>query len=534
MSEIAAGARGLRKLYRLGTEERYGVLWDTLRNAAPWGLLALVAYAVARSMVYAAVGKPFWFDEVLTQVICRQGSFSAMWGALKRGVDGNPPAFSLVERSVAWFIPNEHVGYRLLSVIGFAATLHLVYVFVKTRNGGPRALLCSALLLITPLFTLYAEEARPYSLVTACIALALVCYQRAPAAPWVIGLCLSLILAALVHYYAVLVFLPFFPAELTVVYQTKRVRFGVWAALLVAVVPTGISWPVLMWMKQNWGPHFWARNAALNQVSATYAAFFRIESPWGTAVVGLAILMLAAGLVRRTLPTDATEGMPKAPAAERVLILGLVALPMIGYLVAKITHGPYVERYFLPTILGIAASVGYALGQVKRESALVAAVFVGLAIGSQEFGFWRMLGHWQRPADIVAPVANLAGITRYADLPIVVSDVGVYVEFWHYAPPELLRRVVTLPDPENAVNYSGTDTVDKLVIALKSCEPIAVEDLAHFEAEHQTFLLYSNGSRIDWLPARLAHDGNQLRLLDRQLGGSAYLVELKAPVRGTD
>src|SRR5258708_5324121 len=179
--------------------------------------------------------------------------------------------------------------------------------------------------------------------------------------------------------------------------------------------------------------------------------------------------------------------------------------------------------------------MGTPLRQTKRvRFGVWVALLVGLAIGWQEFGFWRVLGHWLRPADMVAPVANLACITRYADLPIVVSDAGVYVQFWHYAPPELLRRVVTLPDPENAVNYSGTDPVDKLVIALRSCEPIAVEDLAHFEAEHQTFLLYSNGSRIDWLPARLAHDGNQLRLLDRQLGGSAYLVELKAPVRGTD
>jgi mannosyltransferase len=520
-------------LYRLGTQEHYEVLRDALRNATPWGLLALVAYAATRSMVYAAA-KPFWFDEVLTQVVCRQGNLSAIWSALKRGVDGNPPAFYLIERSVVWLIPNELLAYRLLSVIGFLASLLLVYAFVKARNGGARALLCSALLLITPLFTLYAEEARPYSLVTACIALALVCYQRAPATPWVTGLFLSLLLAASLHYYAVLIFLPFFLAELTVVYQTRRVRFGVWVALLAAVLPLAFSWPMLMLLRQNLGPHFWA-TAALNDVSATYGAFFRVESPWGMAVAGLAVLAMLVGLVRRAQQTEATAGMPETPAAERVLILGLIVLPMVGYLVAKMTHGPFVERYFLPAILGTTAAVGYALGPVKPRGMLVAAMFVGLAIGSQELGFWRSLGQRETPADIVEPIANLADTTRYADLPIVISDAGVYVELWHHAPPELRRRIVTLPDPTNAAKYAGTDTVDKLVIALRSCEPtIAVHDFAHFAAEHQTFLLYSNGSRFDWWPARLVHDGDQLRLLGFQRRGSAYLVELKAPVPGAD
>jgi len=287
-------------------------------------------------------------------------------------------------------------------------------------------------------------------------------------------------------------------------------------------------------MKQNWGSHFWAGDAALSGVSATYAAFFRTESPWGTAVAGLAILTLLTGLVWRAPESEATRELPEAPAAERVLILGLIVLPIVGYVVAKVTHGPFVERYFLPTILGFAAAVGYGLGRAKPKIVLLAAMFVGLAIGSQEFGFWRTLSHRQTPADIVNPVANLAGITLYGDLPIVISDAGAYVELWRYAPPELLQRVVALPDPANAASYSGSDTVDKLVIALSFIEPIKTEDLAHFEAEHQTFLLYSDGSRSDWLPTRLAHDGDRLRLLGTQGRRAEYLVELKRPVPGTD
>jgi hypothetical protein len=501
------------------------------KNALSWCLPVLVLYAVVRSMVYAA-GKPFWFDEVLTSVVCRQGSLSAIWNALKKGVDGNPPGFYLIERIATWVIPNEQLGYRVLSALGFAATLIFLYMFVKKRNGAVPALIAASLLLITPLFTFFAAEARPYGLLTAFIALALVCYQRAPATPWLALMFLSLLAAGSLHHYATITFLPFFLAELTAVCETRRIRFSVWLALVGGLAPLALSWPMLMWMKQNWGPHFWAR-AALNDVSATYGTFFRVQSAWGTALAGVAILTMLASLIRRGGQAEEANALRATPAAERVLILGLIALPMVGYVVAKISHGPFVERYFLSTILGIIAVVGYALGRANAKGVLVAAMFVALAVGSQELGFWKSLGHRETPADIIEPIASLAD-TRYVDLPIVISDAGEYVEFWHYAPPELLRRVVTLPDPSNAAKYAGIDTVDKLVIALSSVEPIAVQDFTHFAAKHPVFLLYSNGSKVDWWPARLTHDGDRLELLGVTGDGAAYLVELKSRGRAAD
>jgi hypothetical protein len=44
----------------------------------------------------------------------------------------------------------------------------------------------------------------------------------------------------------------------------------------------------------------------------------------------------------------------------------LIALPLIGFAVAKINHRPFVERFFLPSILGIAASVALVLRSAQR------------------------------------------------------------------------------------------------------------------------------------------------------------------------
>src|SRR5262249_49804588 len=139
---------------------------------AYYGIFVVSAYVLLRSAFYAAF-KPLWFDEVLTFVVSSQGTLSKIRAALTQGIDGNPPAFYLAQPWAASLVSNEHIGYRLLSILGFACTLLFVFTFVKTRHGSSVALISSALLLITPLFTLYAEEARPYSLVVALIALAM-------------------------------------------------------------------------------------------------------------------------------------------------------------------------------------------------------------------------------------------------------------------------------------------------------------------------------------------------------------------------
>ena len=495
------------------------------RIATLWGLLGLVAYALARSLAYARM-RPLSIDEVLTHAVCRQANLPAIWKALSHGVDGQPPLFYLIERSLALLNPDEHIGYRLLPVLGFVCTLALLYVFVRTRNGATPALICASLLLMTPLFTIYAAEARPYTPLTACIAIALVCYQRVPNALWVSGMFLSLLLASSLHYYAVFAIGPFFLAELTVVYETKKVRFWVWLALLMSLIPLGISWSLLMGMKRHWGAHFFAP-FSLRTLPLTYAWYLGLLPAWGAAIVGA----VSAGILATFSSRDSQPGGPKEPPSaslpERVLVLGLIVLPLVGYAAAKITHAPFVDRYFLPGILGIAAAIGYMLGRSRTKSIMVAAMFVLLAIGVQELGFWTSPRHRVVPDEQISPLASVAEAVHHEDLPIVVSDFGLYLEFWHYAPPPLRRRIMALADPANAVIYAGNDTSDQLAVAWQSYEPGGVQDFAPFAAEHPIFLLYSTGTLFDWWPARLAHDGHRLQLLAVHGRNAMYLVELK-------
>ena len=494
------------------------------RTAALFGLFGLVAYASARSLVYAGM-KPLSNDEVLTQAVCHQATIQGIWNALNQGVDGQPPLFYVIERSTAWLIPNEHIGYRLLPILGFVCTVILLYVFVKARNGATWALVCASLLLLTPLFTVYATEARPYTPLTASIAMAMVCYQRAGAAPWVSGMFFSLLLAASLHYFAVFALFPFFVAELMVVFDTKKARVWVWLALLAPLASLTMYWQLLMRMNHHWWGAIYA-HVSPRTLASTYAWFMGVLPAWSAALVGAAIVAMLVGIFPMASHPGDPKGFPKASAPERVLILGLIILPMLGYAATKITHAPFLDRYFLPTILGITAAAGYVLGLAKPKSITVATMFVTFAIGVQEFGFWTSPRHWVVPAAQVSSLASLAAAAHHEDLPIVVSDPAEYVVYWHYASPVLRRRIMGLADPATAMIYTGTGVRDELLAALRLYEPVAVQYWSPFAEGHPVFLLY--GSQSNWWPGRLAHDGYRLQLLAANGGEAMYLVESKA------
>ena len=70
-------------------------------------------------------------------------------------------------------------------------------------------------------------EARSYSIMIACVALALVCYQRLPSIRWAALLGVSLVLAESFHYYALLAMIPFLVAEAAVLVKANgQVRWS--------------------------------------------------------------------------------------------------------------------------------------------------------------------------------------------------------------------------------------------------------------------------------------------------------------------
>jgi Dolichyl-phosphate-mannose-protein mannosyltransferase len=494
-------------------------------------LVVLVIYTTARSLIHALT-KTLWIDEILTKTISSQANVSAIWNALARGADGQPPLFFLIERIFSTLIGNEYIAYRLPSILGFSCTLICTFFFVKKRSSGIHALICTSVLVVTPLFTLYAADARPYSLVIASVSIALICYQQAPAARWMIGMGLSLAMALSLHYYAVFVLVPFAAAEVALSCRTKQLRLSVWLALFSALIPFGASWSLLMQNKKLMGAYYWSPSTLLGAASS-YSTFLNVGFAWGVAVGGILFLVVLGSLVLRALPNDRAQYIERVPFHEHVLVAGLIGLPMIVFTVTKLAHGGMVDRYLLSVVLGIAISVSYVLSRFNRTGVLMVATLILLSFTAQEVLFWyAQLKIPFVPTARADYLARLVNSVPRKDLPVVVSDGVEYVEIWHVAPPEMKRRIVALVDLPNSIVFAGSDNVDKDLLVWRSYLPLQVSEFSSFASEHSVFLLYSNGStRWDWWPNRLMHDGAILHLVAAQGRSSMYLVELKENLR---
>ncbi len=253
-----------------------------------WLLAGVIGYAVVRGLFEAAI-RPFWYDELCTWAIVRQGSVSAMWRALSHAVDSQPPPYYWVERLSSFLTNNEQVSFRIPSILGFSCVIFCLYSFIRKKSGGTVALACAMIPLFTLLFDPYSVEARPYSLMVACVSIALVCYQHAPSGRWMILMGASFALAESFHYYSVISLTPFIAAEAVVAIGARRIRWSVWLAFSCALPPLLLFWPLLSRFKAYYGAHFWAM-PSLEGAESSYGSFLNTTTTWGLILLFAALL----------------------------------------------------------------------------------------------------------------------------------------------------------------------------------------------------------------------------------------------------
>ncbi|HEX4074150.1 MAG TPA: hypothetical protein VHX49_01990 [Candidatus Acidoferrales bacterium] len=488
------------------------------------GISIVIVYTILRN-VLAAAAKPFWFDELLTVAVARQPTFSAMWKAFGQAEDSATPLFWLVEHFFARMIPNAEIAYRLPSILGFACVLWCVFVFVRRRYGASVAFLCAVVPMLTPLYKPYAIEARGYSLVVACISIALLCYQRASRWPWVLLMTLSLIAAEAFHYYAFFAFFPFGLAELAWVAKNKKFRWRIWLALVAGFLPVGLSWHRLMEIKRFYGSSFWGKPGVALAANA-YGLLLKTFAPIAIAVVTVLSLVAISTALAPEFSDSVEADQSDDHSHEPILAVGFFGILLVELVVTRIVHGSLVERYALATVLGLALSTGYLVRMLGRRSVALVAIFLLVAISLDEGFFWLSeRGHFGKLDSPASSVEALLSAAGHADLPVVVSDGEQYIQLAYYGRPEWSERFVALVDHPAAVAYAGSDTLDRQMYVLPCCLALQVYDFKTFAPDHPTFLLYSNGADFDWWPQRLSHDGYSLRLLGANGGDKVYLAD---------
>src|SRR5260370_4566883 len=249
-----------------------------------------------------------------------------------------------MEGRVGAAVANEQVSYRLLSILGFSCTVACLFLLIRKRSGNVNALFCAAIPLATLLYDPYAVEGRPYTLVVACLSIALLCYDRAPETGWMLLMGLSLAVAEALHYYAVLAVAPFILAETALTLRIRRPRWAVWLALSGGVIPVAAFWPLLSRQRAYYGEYFWAQPSFLGAESS-YGWFFRTSLVWGVGLAATAALAVLLSMLAAERAATRGEYREGALFPQPVLPFGFLAFPFLRFLAATMAQRSMPQRY---------------------------------------------------------------------------------------------------------------------------------------------------------------------------------------------
>jgi hypothetical protein len=433
------------------------------RNMIGIAFLLISALYFADTILRATL-KTFWYDEIITVLLCRLPSFSATWTAVVHGADFNPPLFYLLTRWGQHLFGEGLIASRLPAIIGFWIYGICLFIFVSRRLGPLRG--CIAALF--PVFTLahtYAYEARPHGSVLAWCGLMLVCWQRAresrSLSPWTLALFFSSLAALLTHVYAIYLFVPFLAVEALGLVKGWRLHPGPAAALLLA--PPCVV-PLYLRMMHNYH--------SITTLGGLRIHPYEVLQHFLVSVVGPALVLLLAFLLLLAIERRQPASTPPAarPAGLRPeelwLAVAFACLPIIGAIGVKISHGPFFNRYFLGATAGYAILLAQATAARSRRAlaarGLVAAMLFLLTadIGIAAYCRWHHADLDQiEPASLFPfpsnphqPLLRDAALLRNHDpQDILVTEEHTYLYLYFYAPPELRNRLyLGVPDPKDS------------------------------------------------------------------------------------
>lgn len=493
-----------------------------------WRYVLLIALSVAFFAATAARArqKPFWHDEIYTILLSGLPSIPAMWRAAADGMDLAPPLNAFVTHALRAVTGVGPVATRLPPMIGFWGMIVLIFLIVRTRAGAMLALAGALLPFWTAAYR-YSYEARGYGLMLGLFALTMYSWLRAARGERRV-FCLTMFGVAVAaslwnHYYAVVTFAPIAAGEITRLAIRRRADWPLWATAAAGCAAALPLWPLAS-ASASQTLTFWAP-ARTADIPAAYSFVLQPLLNRGMLnpallIVGLAVVWMWPILGRRG-HRDARWTLPAHEIAAGLVSL---AIPALAVLLGVFLTGTFTLRYALP----LAVSVSIVLPVVVR--------WLNPAGGPAEialcllllWGFSGVVRHSPRdvPATVRDPLAArpLLASALSQPGPVAVGGSLQFLQYWFYTPPNLRGRLWYLADPDAAVRYTGSDTIDRGYLALSRWTPVTVQRYDEFVRRHSAFRLYTGGS--GWLLPRLREEGATLELLGREPAGELYLVSI--------
>jgi hypothetical protein len=328
--------------------------WDRILD---WVLPALTVMVLLASCVLGSAKKEIWIDEAFTLQLITDHSVAHMMKGLANAVDGGMPLYYPLAHGWGTLFGTSLLALRVFSSLCVCAGVLILWNSLRRVFSAAAVSVAILATTVTSATLLHQNvEARFYGLYFACAALVFAVHLRlATPSPT-----RRLVLAAMLAQGALVMSHPFgvfysgaaIAALAFADYRSHRLRWRLYAALFGSWLLL-LAWigPILR-VRELTQPHNWTPTPTITEV----LSLFGFASP----CLAFGLLMGAGLAVLAPKMSDrAGTSCDSAPLLYHAFAFLLVPIP-----IALLSWGStsfFVDRYFLPTLIGVAALVAYLL-----------------------------------------------------------------------------------------------------------------------------------------------------------------------------
>lgn len=490
VSRVAIGYRAEGPLH--------GFFWRKFQQSGDWidrhpslTFIGLTIFYVAAAVSLSAT-KLLWLDELITLHIAELSGPAAIWHALAKGVDPNPPLMDLLVMGSIRLFGEHALAARLPSILGYWVGSAALFDFLRHRMTATWAAAGVVMSMAMAAFN-YSYEARSYGILYGLAMLAFLCwtYTANVFAPRkqrniaLAGMVFALAVGICANYFAVVAFLPIAGGELARTLRELRARnwrksniasavqFRTWIALAVASAPLLAFNGLIRRAIAEFAPYAWNR-VSLDTIADCYQEMVEVMlyPLLALLVFAIAIIILARSCPRcraairpRWIGDLANQQARFTPHTlayhEAVSVFLLMCYPILGYILARIHGGMLSPRFVIPVCFGFAIAgtiTCYRIFGHMRRAGIILLLFCTLWFTTRE----SIIGYWYaEQKHAFYRVLNSVSHSAAAQEPIVIADPLLALTYRHYAPADLASRAVFPVDFPAVRRYRGDDSPEE-------------------------------------------------------------------------
>lgn len=368
----------------------------TSRPRFDWVFVGVLLAVYVGLALYNITANSIWFDEAFSSYIIQ---YNVIDIARYTATDVHPPLFYWLLKGWTMLFGTTELGLRTMSI--FFGVIAAVFAYLWTRRsfGRRAALVALAILVLSPLFIRYSQEARMYTLSAAIVFAATYVLSLAQASKgrklWIIyGVLISL--GMWTHYFTALAWIAHWVWRFVMLRKTgargkalfKKFfdknwlwAYGLAVALYLPWLPAMVIQLIVV---QASG--FWIGAVGIDTVGGYFGTLVYFLQSY--QITGwFAAILLAAGLLVTILSLKTYKALKANERSSFILLLSMAAVPPILLFIASLPPltPSFVERYLIPAAVASALFSGVVLSIGLRgtrlwKKLLVAVVVVAMLI----------------------------------------------------------------------------------------------------------------------------------------------------------